>query len=819
MKKESLYLPLLLIASFIIRMIPHRTLLLATYDEYLHKDITLRIVHYGLGSISKDIPSLLGLRAYSYPPMFHIIGAAFYKIFPSDYLFFVLPAVYGTLAVLGFYLAFKELMEDKKRALLAVTLLAFAPNFIYRTSLYIPENLGLFLFSLSMLFGIRLLKSKKIRDLIPLALVFALYMITHRGWIFFVLAALLVLVSYWWDFIKRHLHYFVALAVVAVLAYTQVSFIHSTLGELALRLQRSEVSFLGYFKWIGVVQLVFGAIASPYYFRRGGIRRGFVLWAWGFIFAGGISFRFRDPYAAIPLSAMAAEYLIDVIFPAIGPTLRKAFEGVRGFGAEWIRDVSKKRWLTSFIILLILVSPLAQGVYGAYKYVEAPTVSDKEAYEWITQNTPENATILVWWDMGYLLIGNTKRKDVVIWKKVYQGFFGEAPTVREATQAYFDHVVMFSSNQREWAYYLMKKYNVSYIFVDRRRYSYGLIRYGLMEYAPYDTHFKLEFCNGNSVIYRFIPEPDLRIEQPLPVNYTGEYSPLVNFLEKFWTGYNYADFDSRYKAYFNLNAWMVDLYSRLYKKTGDESFKARRDWLLRWLSYKEMENGAFPWGVPPNDFTLYTSYTLEPLKDVNFDGKERSLKLLKDRERGDFFMTTPKDQHGGMVTNALMLPVYKDLGILNATTEKNIVNQLLKEQRGDGSWNDNLGTTIAVASSLARYYQLTGNESVLDSVKKAAQWMTGEQEENGKLKAEKYEYAYSRATYAQMVYIYHVAGLTEAEEKTLRFIEDTFDPNREVHPLDAVLTMYRYFGYAYGKEDAIDMLNELLSAHPMPRFN
>ncbi len=44
---EKLYLPLLLIASFIIRLTPHRTLLLAAYDEYLHKDITLRLVERG----------------------------------------------------------------------------------------------------------------------------------------------------------------------------------------------------------------------------------------------------------------------------------------------------------------------------------------------------------------------------------------------------------------------------------------------------------------------------------------------------------------------------------------------------------------------------------------------------------------------------------------------------------------------------------------------------------------------------------------------------------------------------------------------------
>ncbi|WP_367884426.1 hypothetical protein [Thermococcus sp. JCM 11816] len=141
---SMIYLLLLIIVSFIIRLIPHRNLLLAAYDEYLHRDLTLRIAEGGIGgAVSRDLPSLLGLRAYSYPPLFHIVGAFLYRIFHSDYFFLVIPAVYGTFAVLGFYFAYKELFEDERKALLATLLLAFAPpNFIYRTSLYIPENMG-----------------------------------------------------------------------------------------------------------------------------------------------------------------------------------------------------------------------------------------------------------------------------------------------------------------------------------------------------------------------------------------------------------------------------------------------------------------------------------------------------------------------------------------------------------------------------------------------------------------------------------------------------------------------------------------------------
>lgn len=112
---SMIYLLLLIIVSFIIRLIPHRNLLLAAYDEYLHRDLTLRIAEGGIGAVSRDLPSLLGLRAYSYPPLFHIVGAFLYRIFHSDYFFLAIPAVYGTFAVLGFYFAYKELFEDEKR--------------------------------------------------------------------------------------------------------------------------------------------------------------------------------------------------------------------------------------------------------------------------------------------------------------------------------------------------------------------------------------------------------------------------------------------------------------------------------------------------------------------------------------------------------------------------------------------------------------------------------------------------------------------------------------------------------------------------------
>lgn len=800
---------LFITVSFLIRLIPHRTLLLAVYDEYLHRDLTLRIVNSGIGVLSRDLGSLLGLKAYSYPPLFHIMGALFYEIFKSDYVFFILPAVYGTLSLIAFYHLSEEILGEEKKAFLATLLVGFAPNFLYRTSLYIPENLGIFLFTLGLWLIIRFLKTRRTNYLIYLGILLPVYMITHRGWVFFVGVGILMFFVYFIPWVKRHLHY------LAVLAFAGLALYYAPIsGEfirgLISRMPREEVTALGYVKWIGVVQLIFGVLATKKYFEGDPIRRGLALWAWTFMILGSIAFRFRDPYASLPLSVMAAEYLVDDVFPRLRLILEKISADMSGLGANVFRRALLSRKAVSILMALLIVTPIVQGAYSSYAYITPPTVKDKEAFEWIKENTPENAVFLVWWDLGYLLIGNTHRKDVVMWKKVYQGFFEKAPDTQEAKKAYADHVVMFSSTQKERVYHLMKLYNVSYIYVDKYRRAYGLIKYGLMEYAPYDTHFKTLFVNGNSEIYKFISNPPLLPEDQDKIRYSGEYETLVNFLEKFWTGYNYADFDDGYKGDYFLNARIARLYAYLYQKTGYEKFKEREEWLLEWLAYKQLDNGGFPEGVPPNDFTLYTAFTLEPLKEMPFEGKKKGIRYLEERIKDDYVMTTSKDDKGDLFAEAQMLPILYEYGLLNETVLNNIVTKILKEQKKDGSWKGSLGGTIVTAFGLARYYQISGDERVLPAIKKAAEWIKEQQEENGRFKGEK-GYGYSRATYANVLFVYHIVGMTKEEEQMLHIIRNTYDLNKEPRPLQATLDIFRALEYAYGTKNAVESLSEILS--------
>jgi len=801
---------LLMVVSFIVRLIPHRTLLLAVYDEYLHRDLTLRIVNNGIGVLSKDLGSLLGLKAYSYPPLFHVIGALFYGIFETDYIFFILPAIYGTLSFVAFYYLSKEILEDEKKAFLATLLVGFAPNFLYRTSLYIPENLGILFFIVGMWLLVRFFKTGKTNYMLSLIVLLPIYMVTHRGWVFFVGVGTLMGFIYFIPWVKKHLHYLVVLGIIGLaLYYAPIS--GEFIRGLISRMPREEVTALGYLKWIGIVQLIFGVLATKKYFEDGSIKQGLALWAWSFMILGSIAFRFRDPYASLPLSIMAAEFLVDEVFPRISKILEKITADMSGIGSNIFKKVLLNKKMASVIVALLILGPILQGAYSSYAYIIPPTVKDKEAFEWIKENTPEDAVFLVWWDLGYLLIGNTHRKDVVMWKKVYQGFFEEAPDPQEANKAYADHVVMFSSTQKDRAYTLMKAYNVSYVYVDKYRRAYGLIKYGLMEYTPYDTHFKTLFVNGNSELYQFIPNPSLLPPDQDKLEYFGDHNILVNFLEKFWTGYNYADFDDGYKGDYFLNARIAEIYSYLYQRTGDEKFKERYEWLLKWLTYKQLENGGFPEGIPPNDFTLYTALTIEPLKGVSFEGQEKTMRYLRDRIQEDYIMTTSKDKKGDLFAEAQMLPILYEYGLLNKTVLDNIITKILDEQRSDGSWKKSLGGTIVTAFGLARYYQLSGDERVLPAIKKAAEWIREQQEDNGRFKGEK-GYGYSRATYANVLFVYHIAGMDHEKKQMLEIIKTTYDLNKEPRPLQSILDIFRALEYVYGTENAINLVEIIVSS-------
>ena len=101
----------------------------------------------------------------------------------------------------------------------------------------------------------------------------------------------------------------------------------------------------------------------------------------------------------------------------------------------------------------------------------------------------------------------------------------------------------------------------------------------------------------------------------------------------------------------------------------------------------------------------------------------------------------------------------------------------------------------------------------MPAIKKAAEWISEHQEENGRFKGE-VGYGYSRAIYANVLFIYHVVGMKDREEQMLKIIEETYDLQKEPRPLQATLDILRALEYSYGIERALNILENILELHP-----
>ena len=75
----------------------------------------------------------------------------------------------------------------------------------------------------------------------------------------------------------------------------------------------------------------------------------------------------------------------------------------------------------------------------------------REAYYWLWQNTPEDATVMSWWDYGYQIAGMANRTTLVdnnTWNNSHIALVGKA----------------MSSNESR-AYEIMTELNVDYVLV------------------------------------------------------------------------------------------------------------------------------------------------------------------------------------------------------------------------------------------------------------------------------------------------------------------------------------------------------------------
>ncbi len=787
------YIIAIFLLAFAIRVLP--VLMFGVpvgLDSYLHIDIALRIVEKGT-LLSFDPLSLIGMKAYSYPPGFHVLLALFLTFLPPVLGSHVLGALIGAATAVIMYYLTKEIFDDERVSLFSAFFMATSPIHIFRSSMPIPEGFGVLLFTVSLLFLIRYMKGMNFRNLLASIGVFCVYCFSHRGWTLFVLTVMILLLVY-----KHHLFRkkrYVA-AFIALIAAAYVGIIEY-FSDLIARINVEAVSALGYIKWMGVAQLALAAIAVILLHKtKDRFRMFVVVWAVLLLFIGSFSFRFRDPYGAIPVSMLAGYAVIGYVIPKLK------------------KDKRKLKAMLSLLILVCVVQALATAMF----VVEHPTPDEVEALTWIRDNTPEDSIVLTWKEEGYYIIGLSERKDILTWKKIYQGFFEEPPTVDEAQGAYIDMFVMFRSSQKQWMLDLLDGYGVDYIYIDARmRSELDALKYGMFEYLSHDTYFKPVFANDKAEIYKYESDRMLPESHAEPLtsytvlpDYDGIDGPdaamsLVPYMEGYWNGIAYIDARD-YRAHYPDNSEIARMLLMIYGRTGNAAFRERAEWLMKWLAFEQLTDGGFfdnKYEVPKKSVQATCMVVSDVIDIVNAHPEitegpsiDRAGEFIYANVRGSWVRTLPTSIDDDYRTDAICLPALAKLSEAlgdgkYAEAAKEIEENLLTSQNADGSWQygtfsdrSTANSQAAILTSLMEYNEMAMNPEIDDAIKLGSKWLSKNQNEKGMF----WNFVVERTgrvirieqvTYPRAIMSYLASGMQSQATLTSGYLKNSYDPERK----------------------------------------
>ncbi|MDI9618106.1 STT3 domain-containing protein [Methanothermobacter sp.] len=827
-QKRRLYLLIIAVVAFTVRLIPSRTYSLAGNDAYVHHDLVMRIVSQGPTIIGHDIPSLMGLKAYGYPPLYHMIGAALYMLFKTELVFFLLGPLLGTLAVIVMYMVANEVFSNEEIALLSAFLFSMVPSFVTRTSIFIPESMGLLLTTGILYMIIKYIKTVpgypdidkfelggflnlfrgELKYIMWALLLFGIYIFTHRGWIFLAIGIIILLATFLIpSFKKRPVEFGLVFILVALGILEFIIF--------AERFQAVPVTILGFPKWMGVLQLVLGLYAASMLLRsKNPIHKFLIIWAALFMIIGTYSFRFRDPYAAIPLSLIAGYAFSEVKMKLDNSESLKYYPLFRWNIGPLIKKV---------VFIFLILTPVIQGAAIGYASVVTPTVQQNAAFKWINTNTPSDAVFLSTLEDSYLLIGNTHRRDVLLENTVYKGFMGDAPSIVENMAVKNDVSAIFESSLPSEACYLIEKNNISYVYMSDAMHKKGL---GL--YVPFNPHFKTCFVSGDVSIYKYIKNPEIQSNSSKIV-VSGKHSEIVNFIEKFWNGYSYSEaggmsytdpaedleFGSLFKGSYDSNAMIAALYIELGNMKSEEKLSTRGEYLLRWLSYKQMDNGSFPGGMPPSEYTLSTLQTIYPLMNLKSDESQkivkRGLKFVDSQVNGDEINISPGKKSSVFIgTDYLKLKTEAQVAGMYPSGKREVIYSVINKQGYDGAWSPRAYENIGILKGLALYYTSTNDSKTLDSMKKGAKWLKDHQNPDGSFQGDGNDNIYCISHYSDAALIYSLTGENNSMQKTIEYVMNKGVKN-DPTPLRSFLTFIWDMRFIYGSDRALGMAEQLLN--------
>ncbi len=412
--RKRLALLLLFVFLFTIRLYPaYANEYLKGSDSWFHLERSRAALNGDLFYDSKNA----GGTVSAYSPLFHLIIAPVH-FFPDLMAAakFAGPLL-GFLGAVAFFMFARKIMGYKE-SLVATFVFGTAVETVNTSMFLAPVNIGMIFMFLALFFG---LGSGKSDGKFYLFILFAsLLALTHPlTFIMFIIFAYVFLDSKMLKFVLIPLAVFVFWVVFSTLTGTQTSIILSN----PLPLDR-------YF---------FGVSALAFAFAIVGFQRA-------------------QPKMSVSFILLTSYSLLVILYPdrvftySLIPLALLA-----GIGFADLYDKIEMRHIRYILLIFLLIASIPVFDYS-YAKTEMK-MEDKVVLDWIRNNTEKDATIAASWQVsGPWIPFAADRKNIL-------GSFQES--VADYQERRQDLAMIFSSGDKEKIIEIMKKYNATYIFVNK----------------------------------------------------------------------------------------------------------------------------------------------------------------------------------------------------------------------------------------------------------------------------------------------------------------------------------------------------------------
>ena len=413
----------------------------------------------------------LGGRPYTYPPLFHIILAVFFKA-----KYFINP-FFGAMGLLLIYYFAKELGYKDKIAMASAVVLGLIPGYAY-LSLHLNPRLPALIFLIASYYFMLRYKKDPVNSKYLVVVLFALTALTHT---LIAVVGIIFGSILFRDMERKYLKFYSIGGLIAVLAWYLPLYLTYGMTRLTLNFYtvfmelRSGVQY--FIAESGIVAdsvgifALFLALYAIFRFRN---KSTIFLRDWFFlaVMTSLIIGNRINEFLWFPIALLVAS-----LFPVWNDVTDKLY----------LKQIYNNStfWLALFFAYLTFLGTSAILLAST----APPSIDTYNTMLWMKSNTPKNAIIMNYWEDGHWITGIAQRKDVI------DAYAEYAPDIDDRYKAM---QIVFDGSDLNKTLKVLKQYNASYVYFPmfNTRYCTGFA------YKTRYPYFKLVHEDGMKFVYK-----------------------------------------------------------------------------------------------------------------------------------------------------------------------------------------------------------------------------------------------------------------------------------------------------------------------------